>query len=64
VQSIARRNEPPVPAFVQHVEAALLICGYRHGPPFERHFDDDEEYRAALANTSAELSDAAFDLAF
>lgn len=53
-----------MPAFVQHVEAALLICGYRHGPPFERHFDDDEEYRAALANTSAELSDAAFDLAF
>lgn len=64
VQSIARRTESPVPDFVQHVEAALLIYGYRNGTPFERHFDDDEEYRAALADTSAELLDAALDLAF
>ena len=49
----------PIPDFVNHVDAALLLYGYRDGAPFEQHFDDDDEYRAALGQIPAELSQVA-----
>lgn len=63
LQSVAHRTEPPVPDFVQCVDAAFLVYGYRDGAPFERCFDAEDEYREVLAGTSLDLLDAALDLA-
>ena len=49
----------PIPDFVNRVEAAFLLYGYRNGVPFEQQFDSEDEYRAALAKIPDELSQVA-----
>jgi hypothetical protein len=48
-------GSPTVPDFVQRVDAALLLYGYRDGAPFEHSHENQGDYDQALAQTPKAL---------
>lgn len=62
MQTSLARFVSKVPAFVQRVDAAFLLYGYRDGRPFEQHFEREEGYRDALARVPSDRLDLGVDL--
>jgi hypothetical protein len=56
-ETMPAEAEHSVPDFVQRVDAALLLYGYRDGMPFEHAHEDSSDYERALAQTPAALLD-------
>lgn len=62
LQATLARVADKVPDFVQRVDAAFLLYGYRDGAPFEQHFERERDYREALARVPRELLDLGVEL--
>lgn len=56
-EAMLTEGAPVVPDFVQRVDAALLMYGYRNGLPFEHAHENSADYERALSQTPEELLD-------